>query len=234
MSFNKVVVIAAVVSAGFLSSCTREKRGIEVVSPKQPATQPIVGNPGNGTIGAGAEVPVVLQEKELKPYVDNTANLTYKFTFLAVALQDKIAFDAAGTAKIVAKGLPAGQPGSVVLEIYEGAVLKLRGAVDNVTLAAGSNNNLNLKLAKVDGSVNPNPGGTGGTVTDLTIDVTLDNGTGGNGNPGSNGNGNGGTNPGTNPGINPGGNGGNTDPLADWDGKSFRGNARWNIVPVNG
>ncbi len=229
MSFSKVVVIVAVVSAGLLSSCTREKRGIEVAPNKQPATQPIASGAGNGTIGVGAEVPVVLQERELKAYVDNTANLSYKFTYLAVTQQDKIAFDAAGTAKIVAKGLPAGQAGSVVLEIYEGAVLKLRGAVDNVTLTAGSNNNLNLKLAKVDGNVNPNPGGTG-TVTDLTIDVTLDNGAGGNGNPGSNGNGNGGTNPGTNP----GGSGGTTDPLADWDGKSFRGNARWNIVPVNG
>ena len=67
-------------------------------------------------VGPVAEVPVVLQARDLQQYVDNTANLSYKFTYLTVVQQDKISFDAAGTATIPVKGLPAGQSGTVVLE----------------------------------------------------------------------------------------------------------------------
>ena len=218
---NVKTAAMAIVCASVLSACTQGSKKVQVLpaqdaKPTVPATNtatdPIAVN---GQTEGNAAIP--LDQAKLAPYGD-TANMNYKFSYLTATQADKIAFDASGKAQITVKALPAGQSGTVSLEIYEGATLKLKGSQANVTLVAGQSNMVNnFKLSPVDsnGNVNPNTGGP--TNTDLSIDVSIDNG-----------NGNGVVTPPN------GGNGTTTDPLADWDGKSFRGNSKWTIVPVSG
>jgi hypothetical protein len=256
MSFKTALVIATCLSAT-LSSCTRTQRSVEV-SPQRP---PVVQGPGvtgttptvtpagpdsNGVTNPDgtttvttppgdetATVPVTLSEADLKQYGDTT-KMKYKFSYLTTVEEKPITFTA-GAAQIVISKLPVGQAGQIVLEIYEETVLKLRGVKDNYTLAKGVNNGLNLQLSAPDATtVNPGAGGAG--TTDLTIDVTLDNGSG-SGTPGSGGNGSGsGSAAGSGSATVGSGSaaGSGSDPLADWDGKSFRYNGKWHIEPVKG
>ena len=222
MSFKNAIVFAMGLTA-VLSSCTsRNQKVVEV----QPARLLPTGTVTPGAGGNTAEIPVTLDEAKMKAYGDTT-NMNYKFSYLTVTQAQPITFTA-GTAQIKIQGLPASQAGTVVLDIYEGTTLKLHGEKANVTLGVGVNNNIQLNLAPPTGTGGVNPGGGAGT-TDLTIDVTLDNGTGTNPGTGSvvPGSGGSGTNPGT-------GTGSIVDPIAGWDGKSFLGNAKWTIVPVNG
>ena len=218
MSFKNAAVFAMSLTA-MLSSCTsRSKQAIQVPPPA--AVQPAV-------VGNSADVPIPLpSEADLKKYGD-TANMSYKLSYLTFSEQKTIKFEA-GAAQIQAHGLPTGQTGTVSLDIYDGAVVKLHAEQANVMLTAGVNGGIRLALAPpTGGSGSINGNGSNGT-TDLSIDVTLDNGnTSGTGSvvPGG-GIGNGaGSSQGT---------GGAVDPIAGWDGKSFLGNAKWNIVPVNG
>ena len=65
---------------------------------------------------------------------------------------DKILFNA-GKATLTFRDLAAGQPGTVTLDISEGATVKFRGSRDNVTLVSGQANILSISLSKVDGGV---------------------------------------------------------------------------------
>lgn len=209
MSLHKALLIAAGLSA-LLSSCTSKRRAIEVAPQKQPAQTGIGPEDRTGTVVMND----VLKEDELKKYGDTT-KMEYKFMYLSVSQQQPISFTN-GAAQVTVSNLPVGQSGTVTLEVYESSVLKLRGSSANVTLTKGAPNKVSVILSTAEGTggVNPGSGGTG--ATDLTIDVTLDGAAQGSssGQSQSGGAGNGG------------------DPLGNWDGKSNRGNSRWQISPI--
>jgi hypothetical protein len=246
MSFKRdlfVVTLAALAS----QACTgRSPRTVEIGDQK-PVEQP--GSTDPAVSGPTTDASMELDKEELvkaSPSI-NVHALTYKFTYLTASLSDAVTFDAAGKAQIQLRGLPSGQSGAATLEILEGGTVKFRGTKDPVMLAAGQANRIDITLAAVGpGTGTGTQPGVGTGTTDLTIDVTLQTNPGGS-NPGTGGTGTAvnPVNPGTGTGIvtNPGTGTGtgvnpvipvNPDPVADWDGKSFRGNTKWNIVPVNG
>jgi hypothetical protein len=219
-----VVTLAALVS----QACTgRSPRTVEIGQQK-PVEQP-GGSTDPVVTGPTTDASMGIDKGELlaaSPSI-NVHALTYKFTYLTASLSDAITFDAAGKASIQLKGLPAGQSGPATLEILEGGTVKFRGSKDPVMLAVGQANKIDIPLTAVGGTGTGTNPGSNPAVTDLTIDVTLQTNPGGS-NPGTGGPGTG-TGTGTGTGVIT-----NPDPVADWDGKSFRGNTKWNIVPVNG
>lgn len=232
---NSIVLLMTASLA--LSACTsRSPRPVQVEP--QPITKdssknPDIVGPGDAvdpnaeTVSASTEV----RQADLVAANANIDlnNLKYKFSYLTKAQEDKITFDTAGKATITFRDLPAGTAGTVSLEILEGATVKFRGTAENVTLTAGQANSLKIELKAVDGGGGSNPGG-GNNTTDLTLEVTL-GGTGGsnpNNPPPSNPN-----NP-NNPPPPPSNPNLPDDPVANWDGKSNQGNAKWKIVPIDG
>jgi hypothetical protein len=133
-----------------------------------------------------------------------------------------------GKVSLTFKDLPSGQTGELILTIHETETgpAVFRGTKAGVTLTPG-NNKIDLVLKKVDPDTNQD--------TDLTIDVTLDDGTNPDPDPDPNTNPDPDPDPNTNPDPDPDPNT-NPDPntpdpsIASWDGQSFRGNAKWDIV----
>jgi hypothetical protein len=243
----KVLIVG---SALVMAACTSGRQPVEVEQGQQPTnnrSQDGLAGDQNGNNGSNSSIdgrttlPLAITKKQLAPYALDLANLSYKFSYLATNQADKITFDAAGKAQLQFKNLEAGKAGTLTLEILEGTTVKLRGVAENVTLTKGQNNQVALTLKNVDA-------GNNGGSTDLTIDVTLDDGilppttvtppttvvtpptT---------------VTPPTDPVVTPPTNvtpptdpvvttPPTVDPIAEWDGKSFRGNARWSIVPVEG
>lgn len=211
MSFKRVIPVLACATLA-LSACTgRSTKPVQVDQPK-PATQPVAGQ---GTV----DVEVPLDGAKLKAaYAGlDLSKLSYKFKYLTVEKAEALTFDANNKATLKIGALPVNTPGTVTLDILEAGVAKLRGTADNVTLSATdpTKNKIALEVKPIDPATGGTPGGsTGGQTTELTIEVSLGS--------------SGGTTPTTpttpnNPPPQP------TDPVAGWDGKSFKGNTKWKI-----
>jgi hypothetical protein len=159
-------------------SCVRQKR--PVIEP-EPSTQvpadladPIVQVNGdadesqNSTKIPEADdsqtqstLPLVFEKRSFAPYARDLENLKYKFSYLAKKEEGDLTFTD-NKAKLNIKGLKHGEKGSLILEIYEGVVLKLKGELKDLELKQGSNA---VKII-----LNPVDSGS----TDLTINVTLE------------------------------------------------------------
>ena len=241
---NHVVLLTALVAA---IGCTRTPRQLETGAPTpERAAEP---GPGEGTEtqrstqrgSGGSEVGVSLDEGVIRAkYRVDTNNLEYTFRYLDFEDSNKISFEE-GKAQLTFKGLEAGKTGEMVLELSEDGIVKLRAAKADVTLVTGEENRIALVLEEVDGD------------TDVVIDVTLDGsdesgeegGTTGDGDEGGT-EGDGGSEEGgsTDP-LNPDDDlrgelppegeieEGELEPLDAWDGLSFRGNSRWELLPAN-
>lgn len=176
-----------------------------------------------------ASAAVVFSKSQFSPAY-NLANLKYQFAYLGKTQNGDITFDALGKATVTLKDLPAGQTGTVTLDVLEGTTPRMRGSKDNVTLKAGEANQIDLRLTEIGGS---------GQTTDLSIDVSFAGQNGGGALPPP-------VTPPPGPPVTPlppqppvaqpptppvpvlp-----TTDPIAGWDGKSNKGNSRWNIIPV--
>jgi hypothetical protein len=119
-----------------------------------PGSQGSQSSQDNGSIGN-----IVLRQSDFANY--DTSALTYKFTYLTYTQGPAAINFTNGAYTLTIQGLPAGLSGNVVLEIYDGPTLVLRGETDNVTLAPGSNTPINLVLKAVGGST-------------LTVNVSTD------------------------------------------------------------
>ena len=250
MSF-KILLPVMMGAALALQGCTQSSTPpIVVQNPGQQGAgdlSPAAGQ-ANQTGSNTGEAAVTLEQRDLQKYAINTSNLHYKFQYLTAKQDGDIKFDTSGKAQLIFRNLPSEQSGTVQLDILDGTTVKLTGSATNVTLAKGKNTDLSLTL---------HAAGSTGNSTDLTIDVALDNSGGGTtttpppggttttpppggttttpppGGTATTTPPTGGTATTTPP---PGGTATTTttDPVAGWDGKSFRGNAKWNIVPIKG
>lgn len=129
----------------------------------------------------------VLDERVLKDNFNvNTANLSYKFSFLGKSDTGAIRFSQ-GKSRISLNKLKPNQAGTVSLEIFEGATLRLKGERQNVTLRPGQNEmELTLRLMTPPPGNNSAPGpnnNPGNNVlppntqpqdTSLSINVTIE------------------------------------------------------------
>ncbi len=234
MSFRNVYMMLTVAGLS-LTACTSGPRAVQVDTPTAP-DHGVVQDPKNGASASktdhSGQAGIKLDKADFEKYALDIANLTYKFTFLTVVKEDKLLFDVDNKATLIFKDLPSETPGTITLEVSQAGKLVMRGTAD-ATLKKGENTKVQLKLSVVD----PNAGGNGSgnsNTTDLTIDVTLDNNTGGNPPPPTT------TNPPPPTTTNPPPPTTTTppptttvDPIASWDGKSNLGNSRWTIVPVS-
>jgi hypothetical protein len=216
-------LISTLMLLTLLSACTgRSKQGIQV-DEKRPVGE--TEEPAaviNEPVKIGA-----FDEKELRAAAQSQAALTYKFHYLTYDKSGDLTF-VNGSVTLAFTALPANQTGDMTLEIFEGATLKLKGTASAVSLKVGQANNINIKLDPVVPGDSGNGVG-GATTTDVNINVTINNG----------------AVPGVSPqpqptvspavgggGLPPVGQPGVVDPLAGWDGKSNRGNDKWDIVAV--
>lgn len=148
----------------------------------------------------GASLPVNLDEKAIQQFVDDTTKLSYKFSYATKQSEGDIQFTA-GKAKLTLADLPTGVESDLTLDIYEGAVLRLKGEIKKLTLTANMPA-VDLALQAVGG----------GNVADLTLEVVIGSTGGSGGGTQPPGNGGGGNNPPPSGGNNPPPSGGNNPP----------------------
>jgi hypothetical protein len=191
----------------------------EVVSSPQPAVQPTsspVANIDTTAIVSGetADLPIVINESELQQAFANLDIKSMKYRFSYIATQEGDLTFTNGKASLTFKDLPTGKSALLKLELLEGSTVKFEASQANFTVNKGISNRISLKLQAV--------GASGGGTTpakdaaDLQIDVTVPGSGGGTANPAP-------ATPTT-----------TADPIAEWDGKSFKGNSKWDILPVGG
>jgi hypothetical protein len=206
-----------------------EGTGAQAAQPGGAKTTPVAEQPVDGTETETGAAPggtetasIVLDEADFASYA--AKQLRYEFNYLTYKDRGDIKFTN-GKATLTFKGLPAYQSGTATLDILDGVEKLMHGEAKGVKLVKGQNNALKMQLSNVNGG-GSGAGGTG----DLTVDLSVNGGgSGGSGDIDTDtdtdtdtGTGTGGT----------GGSGGGVDPIAGWDGKSFKGNARWTIVPI--
>lgn len=174
-------MLLAMTLATLATACVSRSPKVEVPDQSQ-RTSPI--NPWNGDQGQQPgndrqTVSMTFNESDLKTKFNlNTANLSYKFSFLDRTENNTISFTN-GRATITISRLKPNTPGTVKLEIYEGAVLKLQGSKANYTLVPGQNT-LQLELVRVGQPTPPGPNNNNISPppapqdTSLTINVTLE------------------------------------------------------------
>lgn len=171
--------------AGIAPGCVSRAPTVDVPQGSQPNPQdtwndfgsnvdPQLNQSGSGSIAA------TLYEASLKnDFNVDTANLNYRFSYLGKSDSGSVRF-VNGSARIGLSGLQPNQSGTVILEIYEGQTLRLKGETANVSLQPGANN-LSMTLRLVQPPQNPN----GNAVppqgqppqnpdTSLSIQITID------------------------------------------------------------
>jgi hypothetical protein len=194
-------------------------------------TTPVAEPPGEETQSGAADADsetasITLDEKDFASYAAD--QLKYEFKYLTYKSSGELKF-AGGKATLTFKGLPADKSGTASLDILQGVEKKMHGETPNVTLVKGKNTPIKMTLTAVNGGGNGGAGGTG----DLSVDISVNGGgsggssggdtSGDDSSSGDDGASTGGSGTGTGTGV---------DPIAGWDGKSFKGNARWTIVPI--
>jgi hypothetical protein len=193
MSITKIKLpVQALAALALLSisiGCVSQAPSVDVAPGSQQNPNASGTIPGNGfdqTMDTGS-LSAVLDERQLKDQFNiNTANLSYRFTYLGKSESGAIRFSG-GKSRVSLSKLKPGQTGTVSLEISEGNVLRLKGEQANVTLRPGQNE-MSLNLRSVAPLI-PGPGTNPGTGP--------------------------GTNPGTGPGTNPGANNNGIAPPQD-------------------
>ena len=238
MSFNKVMTAVLVVFIGFVGTSCTERSPKGVVVPQtgtggdgntDTTVSPDGNFTGDSTPETGGSIGAEWLAKDMKAQgVVDVSKLTFKLTYLNVTREGALTVSGTGDAQkvsLVAKSLPTGQAGKLVLQLLESGVVKLQGESD-VTLKAGVANSAKITLIAMGGGVVP-PTVTTPNTSDLTIDVGVGPNTT--------------TTTPTNP-TNPTNPNTTTNPqpptttdlgaLGNWDGRSHLGNDRWTIETV--
>ena len=219
--------IIAVTLAVLASACVARSPKVEVPDQSQ-RNNPVVpwSDQQGQNIGNDRQtVSMSFNESDLKSKFNlNTANLSYKFSYLDRTENNTISFTG-GRATITISRLKPNTPGTVSLEIYEGAVLKLKGEKQSFVLTPGQNT-LQLELVRVGSPTPPqNNNNNGPNVlppqqdTSLTINVTLEGTTPDNVQPPQNN-------------VQPPQNNVQPPQSNPWNGIGDRGNESWNIESI--
>jgi hypothetical protein len=140
-------ITSALALTFMLSGCSTRQRQIEIQKPQPSTTPPPNDEPEwRPSEETTASVVTEIPEDELVKYMDANAKLEFKFTYVGTEKTGPITF-ADGKARMEIRDLPINQNGTMVMQLFENAVLKLEGTKDNVTLRAGVNSeSLSLKV----------------------------------------------------------------------------------------
>lgn len=215
-----------------MSGCERSPSKINPPNPntKKPSNDgskiPSDTDDGKDSINGQSALKTTLYAQSLSSLGINVNALSYKFSYLTVSKSDAIKF-VDDKAELSFAALPSKQSGTLVLEIYEGTKLQLKGTKEGLSLEPGSQK-IDLKLQFV-GSVNP-------ATSDLVVSIEIDQT----------------TIPVTpTPSVSPVATQIPVTPIPTvtpiivvtpnptptvsfvWDGLSFKGNDKWEIVPVS-
>lgn len=180
--------------------------GNETTTPNQTTSQGAASNQG-ATSDQGS-VKTRLNASDLQAVKIDLKDLKYKFSYLDIVREGDLSF-VSGVATLSFDNLPVGKEGTLALDIIQKGTLALSGNAVKVTLKSGSQTiDLVLRSPTQQSS-------------SVTIQATIDASTA--------------TPPPVSPVVvvvppvvpPP------TVETLNWDGKSFQGNARWDITPVN-
>jgi hypothetical protein len=234
----KSIILTALVVSTVMMGCERKPADILAPQPQNPNgnVDPFKPDGNNGSANETIDnIGIYLAQEKFEKFSVDINNLSYKFTYLSVTASDRITF-VDKKAKITISNLPANKSGDLVFEILEGSTAKFRSVLKNLSLKPGQQT-IQLNPEYIGGGGVTPPGET----SELILDIIIED-------------------PGTNPVtpvptvvvptvvptpqptniptviVDPTPVPTNVPttvvPVLDWDGKSFKGNDKWNIVPV--
>lgn len=205
------VIVVGLIAA--LSACTR--RSVIEVPVLHPTSAQDKGPTGLGQDDKGGKdtkdkgaISTKITSRDLQGAGIELKDLSYALSFANIESKGTINFTADGSATLSIDNLPTGVEGTLNLDILQKGAVVLTGKVEKLTLQLGMQS-VNITLHK-----------SNSQTSSVTIQVAIDYG------------------PGATPTATP-----TSTPTAtpttstsgsfNWDGKSFLGNAKWDIVPVN-